>query len=184
MRSPRFLVLILSAIFVVACGGGGNQPSSITWRNVEMELPEGWYVFEEAEDRLSISNQDIGVGDDPDVPRELPEGDTVAMFFTYEPGTFPDDWRRFVEQQDATLESDDQIVLQGEVPATRLIFSFVTDGIPTREMVVVIPSRSIVLLAQPVPGPGEDDAPEVFLEYIEDFLGVLESAEFGAPVLD
>jgi len=49
---------------------------------------------------------------------------------------------------------------------------------------VVIPSRAIVLLAQPVPAPGDEDAPEVFLEYLEDFLGVLESAEFGAPVLD
>jgi hypothetical protein len=51
-------------------------------------------------------------------------------------------------------------------------------------MVVVIPSRSIVLLAQPVPGPGDEDAPDVFLAYLEDFLEVLETAEFGAPVLD
>lgn len=183
MRSPRLLLLVATAMLVIACGGG-NQPSSVSWRNVEMQLPADWYVFEDEEDRLSVSNQDIGIGEDPETPREQPEGDTVAMFFTYEPNTFPDDWREFVEQQDAELESDDQIVLQGDVPATRLIFSFVTDGTPTREMVVVIPSRAIVLLAQPVPGPGDDDAPEVFLEYLEDFLGVLESAEFGAPVLD
>jgi len=183
MRPPRLLLLLAIAMVVIACGNG-DQPSSVSWRNVELQLPEDWYVFEEAETRLSISNQDIGIGDDPDEPREPPEGDTVAMFFTYEPDTFPDDWREFVEQQDAELESDDQIVLQGDVPATRLIFSFVTDGTPTREMVVVIPSRSIVVLAQPVPGPGDDDAPEVFLEYLEEFLGVLEGAEFGAPVLD
>jgi hypothetical protein len=184
MRLSRLLSLVLIGMFLVACGGSGNQPSTVTWRNVELQLPEDWYVFEEADTRLSISNQDIGIGDDPEVPREQPEGETVAMFFTYEPGTFPDDWRRFVEQQDAELESDDQIVLQGDVPATRLIFSFVTDGTPTREMVVVIPSRSIVLLAQPVPGPGDEDAPDVFLAYLEDFLEVLETAEFGAPVLD
>lgn len=185
MRSPRLLaVLVVAALLLVACGDDGNQPSAVSWRNVEIEVPDGWYVFEEAEDRLSISNQDIGYGEDPDVARERPEGDTVAMFFTYEPRTVPDDWRRFVDQQGATLESDEQVVLDGEVPATRLVYSFVTDGVPTREMVVVIPSRGIVLLAQPVPEPGDEDAPEVFLAYIDDFLGVLESAEFGAPVLD
>ena len=183
MRSPRLLSLLVIALVIVACGGG-DQPSSVDWRNVELQLPEDWYVFEEADTRLSISNQDIGIGDDPEVPREPPEGDTVAMFFTYEPNTFPDDWREFVEEQDAELESDDQIVLQGDVPATRLIFSLVTNGTPTREMVVVIPSRSIVLLAQPVPGPGDDNAPEVFLEYLEEFLGALETAEFGAPGLE
>lgn len=185
MRSPRVLLLIVIAMLAVACGGGDNsQPSSVSWRNVELQMPEDWYVFEEAEDRLSISNQDIGVGDEPGVPREQPEGDTVAMFFTYEPRTIPDDWRRFVDEQDATLESDEQLILQGEVPATRLVFSYVTDGTPTREMVVVIPSRAIVVLAQPVPGPGDEDAPEVFLEYIDEFLEVVQTAEFGAPVLD
>jgi hypothetical protein len=184
MRSPRLLLLLVIAVLAVACGDGGNQPSAVTWRNVELQLPQDWYVFEEAEDRLSISNQDIGIGDDPEVPREQPEGDTVAMFFTYEPRTLPDDWRRFVEQQDADLESDEQLVLQGDVPATRLVFSYVTDGTPTREMVVVIPSRAIVVLAQPVPGPGDDDGPDVFLAHIEEFLGVLETAEFGPPVLE
>jgi hypothetical protein len=183
MRAARLLSMVAIAMFVAACGGG-DQPSSVEWRNVELQLPDGWYVFEDEEDRLSISNQDIGISEDPDTPRERPEGDTVAMFFTYEPTTVPDDWREFVQQQDAELESDDQLVLQGDVPATRLIYRLVTDGVPTREMVVVIPSRSIVLLAQPVPSIGEEDAPEVFLEYLEDFLGVLETAEFGAPVLD
>ena len=185
MRTPRGLLLtLLLGLLVVACGGGGNQPSSVAWRNVEMQLPEDWYVFEEADDRLSISNRDLGIGEDSEGLRERPDGDTVAMFFTYEPGTLPDDWRRFVQEQDAELESDDQIFLQGEVPATRLIFSFVANGTPTREMVVVIPSRSIVVLAQPVPWPGDENAPDVFLDHLDEFLGVLESAEFGAPVLD
>jgi hypothetical protein len=108
------LVFILLAALLGACSPG-NQPGSVAWRNVTIQLPDGWYVFEEADTRLSISNEDIG----PEALRGgVPEFDqpVVAMFFTYEPNTLPDDWRRYVDQQDATLESDDQIVLEGEVP--------------------------------------------------------------------
>ena len=186
MRSrPRLLLLFLVlAVGLAACGDGGNQPSSVTWRNVTFQLPDGWYLFEEEDTRLSISNQDIGPPPGGEQQRDRPDGDVVAMFFTYEPDTVPEDWRRFVEQQDATLESDVQIVLDREIPATRLVFSNVTNGIPTREMVVVIPSRGIVLLAQPVPAPTDTDAPQIFLDYIETFLEVVETAEFGAPVTD
>jgi hypothetical protein len=176
------LVVVLLIALLGACSPG-NQPGSVEWRNVTLRLPDGWYVFEEADTRLSISNQDIG----PNALRGgVPAFDepVVAMFFTYEPSTLPDDWRRYVEQQDATLESDDQIVLEGEVPATRLIFSYETDGVPLREMVVVIPSRAIVVLAQPVPAAGATDGPEVFLRYVETFLEVLENARFGAPMLE
>jgi len=176
--------LLALALLAVACGGDTSQPSSVEWRNVALQLPDDWYLFEEEETRLSISNQDIGLGEVMGEPRDRPDGDVVAMFFTYEPNTVPADWRDFVAQQDATLETDQALELQGEVPATQLVFSYTTDGIPTREMVVVIPSRSIVVLSQPVPEPGDTDAPDVFLEYIEDFLEVLNTAEFGAPLLD
>ena len=179
----RILMFGLAVVLLAACGGSTNQPASVEWRNLTIPLPESWYLFEEEDTRLSISNQDIGVGDDGE-PREQPDGDVVAMFFTFEPATVPDDWREFVEAQDAELETDRQLELQGEVPATQLVFSYVTDGTPTREMVVVIPSRGVVLLAQPVPGPGEEDAPEVFLEYLDVFMELVESIEFGAPVLD
>ncbi len=106
------------------------------------------------------------------------------MFFTYEPATVPDDWRRFLVAQEATLESDTMVTLDGEVPATRLVYSYETLGTPTREMVTVIASRGIVVLAQPVPGPGDTDAPQVFLDHVEAFNTVLETLEFGSPVLD
>lgn len=175
------LLLVLAAI-AVGCGSG-NQPSAVEWRNVTVRLPDGWYVFEEADTRLSISNQDIG----PEAMRDgVPDNDApvVAMFFTYEPSTQPGDWRRYVEEQDATLEVDDRLELDGEVPATRLVFSYVTDGVPLREMVVVIPSRSIVVLSQPVPAIGDTSGPDVFLDHVETFVRVLEEARFGAPVLD
>lgn len=184
-RSRQVLVaLLVLASTLVACGDD-DRPDAVSWRNVTLDLPQDWYLVEETDDRLSIANEPLQLGGDGGEDEiEPPAGDVVGMFLTYEPGTSPDDWRRFVEQQDAELETDDRLELDGEVPATRLVYSYTTGGVPTREMVVVIPSRSIVVLSMPVPGPDDEDAPEVFLEHIETFLSVLESAEFGAPVED
>jgi hypothetical protein len=177
------VVLAAVALLALACGDD-SQPDAVSWRNVELDVPDGWYVFEEEADRLSLSNQDIGIGEVVGTPADWPDGDVVAMFFTYEPGTLPGDWRDLLERLDAEVETDDAIVLPGDVPATRLIYRYETEGVITREMVVVIPSRAIVLLAQPVPGPGDTDVSDIFLEYLETMMGVLESATFGAPLLD
>jgi hypothetical protein len=179
---PRSVLLVgLVAVLLVACGGG-NQPASVQWRNATVQLPDGWYVFEEEPTRLSISNRDIG----PEaVAGEVDgEGDTVAMWFTYEPATLPADWRRLIDEQGWTLESDLQMELQGEVPATRLIFRYESLGVETREMVTLVPSRGFVILSQPIPAPGDDDVADVFLAYVDDFMGVLETMQLGSPVLD
>ena len=181
-RGPVALLVVLAGL-LVSCAGS-NQPASVEWRNVQMDLPDGWYLFEEEADRLSISNQDIGIGDVAGQQDEWPEGDVVAMFFTYEPSTRPDDWRQLLDQLDAEIETDNQLRLEGDVPATQLIYRYETEGVLTREMVVVIPSRAIVLLAQPIPPPGSADQTEVFLAELDSFMGVLESATFGAPVMD
>jgi hypothetical protein len=180
--SRRLAVLLLVAVLVASCGGG--QPSSVTWRNITFSVPDGWYVFEQEETRLSLSNADLGIGE-PGEAREQPEGDVVAMHFTYEPRTRPDDVRDHLERQDATIESDRQLLLgEDEVPATQIVYAYETGGTATREMVVVIASRAVVLLAIPVPLPGDTDAPDVFLRHLETFLEVLDSAEFGQPRLD
>jgi hypothetical protein len=186
-RLPRrlvVLVVLLSFAVLASACGSSSQPSSVTWRNVELDLPDGWYLFEEESDRLSISNQDIGIGEVVGTPADWPDGEVVAMFFTYEPNTLPSDWRDLLGRLDAEVETDAGLVLEGDVPATQLIYRYETEGVLTREMVVVIPSRSIVLLAQPVPGPGDTDVSEVFLRHLDDMMGVLESATFGAPLLD
>ena len=176
-----WIALVVAAIVLTACG----PPSSVTWRNVTVDVPDGWHVIEQEPSRLSLANADVGPTEVGEPAHPQPEGPVVAMWFTYEPDTIPDDWRRYVDEQEATLESDDQVHLgSGDVPATRLVFSYTTNDVPTREMVVVIPSRAIVVLAQPVPRPGDTDAPDVFLDHIATFLEVLETAEFGAPVLD
>ena len=183
-RATLLAVLCLGVLGLALSACSSGQPSTVTWRNVELELPDGWYLFEEEEDRLSISNQDIGIGDVVGTPADWPDGDVVAMFFTYEPETLPDDWRELLARLDAEIETDASLVLQGDVPATQLIYRYETEGVLTREMVVVIPSRSIVLLAQPVPTPADDDVSDVFLAYLDEMMRVLESATFGAPVLD
>ncbi len=177
---PIPLVLLLGLI-LVSCGGG--QPSEVTWRNVTFQVPDGWYVFEEADTRLSLANADIG----PEAVRsndDLPVDDVVAIFFTYEPSTRPADWRAYADAQEATVEVDEAIQLGDGVPATRIQFDYVTGGIPLREMIVLIPSRGIVALAQPVPRSGQQNGPEVFLEYRDVFDEILESARFGPPVMD
>jgi hypothetical protein len=181
-RYPQPLVVTLSAIILAALLGAcsDGQPSEVTWRNITFEVPDGWYVFEEADTRLSLANVDIG-SEEFRSTEDLPDGDVVGIFFTYEPSTQPADWRNYVEAQDATLEIDEAIELGDGIPATRLQFEYVT-GVPMREMVVLIPSRGVVALAQPIPRPGQQDGPEVFLEFREEFDRILRSASFGPPV--
>ena len=184
----RAALLLTAALLLAACGG---QPSAVEWRNVTVPVPDGWYVVEEAATHLSLSNTDLAPGEvfggpaPGDEAQGADEREIVGMFFTYEPTTLPGDWLQYVEDQGATLESNDQIWLDDdEVPATRIVFSYESAGIPTREMVVVIPSRGIVVLNQPIPAPGDEDAPEVFLRHVDTFVEVLRSSSFGAPVLD
>ena len=184
-RSRRRLAwLMVLAVTILGCGEEDPQPDVVTWRNVTLDVPDDWYLVERSDTHLSIANADLAAVRETEGPAVRPEGDVVAMYFTFEPETLPDDWRAFVEDQEATLESDDAIVVGENVPATRLVYRYVTNGTPTREMVVLIPSRGLVVLAQPIPRPGQDDAPEVFLAHIEVFLEVLQSAEYGAPAME
>ncbi len=181
-RSRRAIIVLVVAAFILAACGTDRQPDSLVWRNIHVDLPDEWYVFEEADDRLSISNVDLAAyAQEQAVPDR---DDVVAMFFTYEPSTLPADWRALLDRLDADIEVDDRLELNGEVPATRMIFRYDSAGVPTREMVVLIPSRAVVVLAQPVPRPGQLGAPELFLDHIDTFMDVIEQAELGRPLLD
>lgn len=179
MPALKVSLLALLALLVVACGG---DPRAVAWRDLTLQMPDGWVAFEETDTHLSISNAALGPGPDGQ-PGEQPEGDVVAMFFTHEPGTLPRDWRAYVEEHGGVMESDDAIEID-EVPATRLVFSYETIGVPMREMVIVVPARQIVILAQPVPAQGETDAPEVFLRHADTFLEILDTIDWGPPVQD
>lgn len=181
-RASLVVLTVLLAFGLTACGG---QPANVEWRNVDVPVPDGWYVVEESATHLSLSNVDLGPAEVLGAPGEERDGDVVAMYFTYEPGTLPRDWLELIDAQGATLESDDELLFDdGNVPARRIVFSSESEGIPTREMVVLIPSRWIVVLSLPIPAPGDTDAPEAFLRSIDTFLEVLDTADYGAPLLD
>lgn len=177
MRPARLTVLALVAALLVACGGDGGD---LRWRDLTLEVPGGWVVFEEEATRLSLANQPLGA----DVAEEdRPEGDVVAVFLTHRPGVTPGAWRQQIADAGATLEVDEATEVGG-VPATRLQFRTpAADGLAeTRELVVVVPAREVELLAQPVPLPGDTDAPEVFDRARPTFDELLGSFRWGAPV--
>lgn len=178
---PRTLLLPLLAVAALLAGCGGDD-SAIEWRDARMQLPDGWVVFEEEDTRLSLSNVPLG----PLVEEQgvQPDGDVVAMFFTHEPGAGPPAWREYAEERDIVIEQDEAIEVGG-VPATR--FQLLDDGggggeTLTRELVVVVPSREVVLLAQPVPTLGDEDVSDVYDRAADTFDDVIDSITWSAPL--
>ncbi|MDX1620375.1 MAG: hypothetical protein R3320_05255 [Nitriliruptorales bacterium] len=169
----RRALLALLVLALAACSGGTGGTQE--WRGLTVDLPDGWERFEKSPTLMSVANAPLGAEEGDPGER------VVAAQFTFEPGARPDNWRDFVTDQDGELETDQSISLDG-VPATKLVFSYTTNGIPTREMVVVIPARNVVILMQPVPVAGQTNGPEVFLEHADAFEAILQSIEFGAPV--
>lgn len=168
----RATATLLVALLVSACGGGAGRDRS--WRDLELTLPEGWIVFDEEPTRLSVADDELG--------EEGARGPAeAAAFFTHEPRSSPDDWRQLIEGDlDGTLERDEAVSVGG-APATKLVFRHDSSGVPMREMVVVIPSRGIVILMQPVVVRGQTDGPELFATHLEAFEDLLSSLRFGAP---
>jgi hypothetical protein len=183
MRNAVHRALIVLALASLMLTGCSSQDGPLVWRNITVELPEGWVVFERTETTLSIANVPLGSEADGD-ERVAPDGDVVAMFFSYEPDTLPRDWLEFLAANDAEIETEQQRILTDDVPATQLVYRLTDDITDTREMVVLIPSRNVVILAQPVRLAGDPSGPDVFLRYIDTFLGVVDTLTFGAPVID
>jgi hypothetical protein len=163
---------------LVGCGGGGED--EVRWRDLTVAVPEGWVVFEEEPTRLSLANEPLGA---QFAEEDRPTGDVVAVFLTHRPGAAPGPWRDQIEASGATLEVDEAIEVGG-VPATRLQFltPAAAGTAETRELVVVVPSREVELLAQPVPLPGSADGPATFDRALGTFEDLLDSIRWGAPV--
>lgn len=167
----------LLALLLTACGDDG----AIEWRGATIDPPEDWTVFEEADTRLSMAN--VPLGEEADLaPGDRPDGDVVGLFFTHVSDTTPGKWREFIEDREDPEIHTDQSIEIDEVPATRLIYSHVSNQQRTREMVVVVPSRQIEIFAQPVPEPGDAEASEMFMRHLETLNEVIEGIQWGPPV--
>lgn len=168
---PRALLTLVALLLLTACSDGPVRE----WRDLELTLPDGWMVFEDSPTGFSIADGELGEEAGDRGERE------AAAFLTYEPATVPDDWRAFVVDVGGELETD-QAIEVGGLPATQLIFSHASNGVPLREMVVLVPSRGIVMLMQPLVVQGQTDGPEEFTAHLPEFQALVDSIEFGAPV--
>ena len=173
-RRLRTAALVCLLLLLPACSSGTAPGGVVEWRDLSVDLPAEWVETNRTETSLTV-----GDGAGSTEPGE--RGDLfVSTQFTIEPGTTVEDWRTFVEEQDATLERDTSTTV-GSLPASLIQYSFTTNGIPTRERVVIVPSRDLVLLQQPVPMQGETAGPDWFDEHVEEFDALLEGITFGAP---
>ena len=174
--TARRLLAVLAGLLLLlpACSSEVPPGGTLEWRELTVDLPADWVELDRTDTSLSV-------GDGPGSTTPGERGDLyVFTQFTIEPDTTADDWRRFVEEQDATLERDTTTTVGG-LPAELIQYSFTTNRIPTRERIVVVPSRDLVLLQQPVPMQGDTEAPDWFDEHLDEFDALLDGISFGAP---
>ena len=183
MPAPRSIVLTLVAMLLVGCGGGGGGAGPVAWRDLDLVVPTGWQVLDQRGDLLLIANRDLRADDieaTPSLPQDPEANDAVAVQFVTDSGS-AGAWRGLIEAEGGDIEADRRIQVDG-VPATSITFTWTTNDVPTREQVVVVPSRELVILLQPVPVQGQRSGPDVYLRHVEEFQAILDSVDFGAPV--
>lgn len=170
-------VAVLAAVLVLLVGACGGDDRAVAWRDLDLRLPDGWMVIENSTGALYVS--DGTPGEEPGEPGTLQVG---VQLQTDARGRAAD-WRQLVEDGDGTVERDESITVD-DLPATLVEWSYPGSGAnpPTREQVVVVPSRDLVILSQAVTVQGQEDGPEVFDAHVEDFEALRASIDFGAPV--
>ena len=172
------MVIILACAFVLGACGGPATTGAIEWRDLDMTLPDGWVVIEDIGSVLYVANGTGG--EDEGDPGDL----TVGIQFMVEDTPSIDDWRDLVAERDGEIELDADVDLDG-LPAAALQFTLPARGeiVPaTRERVLTVPSRHLVILAQAVPVRGQEDGADLFLDDLDDIEAILDSVDFGAPI--
>lgn len=148
-------------------------PSTVRWEDVTLDLPTGWVVHEDEPGRFAVTDAPLGNEDEPGAGE-------AGVFLTRDPSDSADDWRRLIADQGWTLEDDRQVTVGG-APATRLTFEQTGARVPTRESVVLVPSRQLTILLQPIPLGQAQDGPGIYERHRAEFDAILEGLRFGAP---
>jgi hypothetical protein len=161
----------------------GSGPMS--WRDLDLVVPAGWLVLDNRDDLLLLANEDNRADDDqfdagPLVPVDPDSSDVVQVQMTTDSSASPDDWRALIAEEGGDLELDERIEVGG-LPATSLTYRWVTNGVDTRERVIVVPSRQLVILLQPVPVLGQTTAPAVFDRHVAEFDAIVANIVWGRP---
>lgn len=172
MLRTRSLLGTFALLAVTACSGA---PSAVEWRNVVLPVPEGWVVVEVADERVRLASASAEDG--------VPSEGLVVLTIAFDPRALPDDVRTSALARGAVIESDAPIVVGDDVPATRFVVLDPTQVPPTREVVVLVPSRGLVATGGVVVGPDVADPAARLLEDLDVLLGVLVEASYGPPAL-
>lgn len=172
--------VVLAGLVVVLLAGCGGDPDAVAWRGLDLRLPEAWVVVQQSDDLLYVGNGTSGqeAGEAGDL--------TVGMQFLVEDTPTVQAWRDLVNERDGEIEVDTAGDLDG-IPTSVLQFTLPERGgsVPaTRERVIVVTARDLVILAQAVPERGQADGPQLFLDDLDEIEAVLDSITFGAPVDD
>ena len=163
----RTLVVGLLIVLAAACG----TSSELRWTSVRAELPDGWELLASSDTQLILADHVAAEG-----------GRGVLVTFLRAPGTLPDDWRSTVVDRGALLESDDAVLVAGDVPATQLILLDEVDGTRVREALLVIPSRGLVVAITPRLEVGDTDGPELLLESLDAVRSFLDGIQLAIPL--
>lgn len=164
----RVLALLLVPVLLSACGG----PERVDWPGLRFELPAGWERIADGTDRLVLADHLAADGE---------RG--VLVTFVRVPGTLPDDWRQRIAERGALLESDEGIMIAGDIPATQLVLLDDPGGTPVREVILVVASRGLVISVAPRVVAGDQDGPELLLASLDGVRDLLDGIELAPPAL-
>lgn len=167
----RLWATILGVVVLAAC----SNAAAVGWRDLALTLPDGWGIVEDRATVLTLTDAPVGP-----TPGDPGAQQVLAQFQVVE-GTAPGPWRDLVIGAGGVLEEDRPVELDGAA-GTRLTWLWTTNGIRTREMILVIPSRRLEILFQPIALAGQADAAEVFVRHRDEFEAIIASLSFGAPV--
>jgi len=164
---PRLVGILLLLTFLASACSASDE---IQWNAVRLQLPDGWEFLASSDEQLVLADHVAGLGE---------RG--VVVSFVRAPQTLPDIWRDAVVTEGAIIETDQQVLIAGDVPATQLVVRSQRDGMDVREVLFVVASRELVILVRPMLEPGDTDGPELLLDSFDGVRALLDQLELSTP---